>query len=103
MLSNILKDPKFRMLFSLLIGVGIVIILLRPVCKGKECVIEKAPSIKDVKGKIFNVMDKCYTFEYESVQCPSNTVDIIEPFDESEVDNMQPTVMAYKGEFIHRE
>ena len=99
MLIDILKDRRFNMAFSFILGVGIVIIILKPICKGKQCVREKAPSISDVKDKVFNLYEKCYTFEHAGIKCPQNG-DIIEPFIHQTAD--KPSVIEYKGEFERR-
>jgi hypothetical protein len=75
---EILKTEKFAMIFSFIIGFGLVSILI-PVCKGDECLIQKAPSVDEMKTYTFKLGSKCYQFKHETVQCPVNGV--IEAFE----------------------
>lgn len=52
--------------------------LARPLCKGRECVIEKAPKRKEFESAVYKIDGKCYKFTSEMRQCP--TKDVIEPF-----------------------
>ena len=52
--------------------------LARPLCKGRECVIEKAPKRKEFEEGVYKIDGKCYKFTSEMKQCP--TKDVIEPF-----------------------
>jgi hypothetical protein len=97
MLTDILKDRRFNIAFSFLLGVGIVVILFKPICKGSECTRLKAPSISELKDKVYNINEKCYIFTHETRQCPSDTKDIIEPF---ELNTIYP--MKAKSEFARR-
>ncbi len=82
MISDILKDHRFNKVFSIILGVGIVIIVLRPICKGKSCIRERAPTVDEIKDKVFNIDNKCYMFEYGTVKCPigADAESVIEPF-----------------------
>jgi hypothetical protein len=99
MLTDILKDRRFNITFSFLLGVGIVVILFKPICKGSECTRLKAPSISELKDKVYNINEKCYIFTHETRACPSGdkAKDIIEPF---ELNTIYP--MKAKSEFVRR-
>lgn len=77
MLIDILKDPKFDVVFSVLMGVFLMI-LARPVCKGESCFNYKAPSLKEIREHAYKINDKCYKFVPKDVQCPLTGV--VEPF-----------------------
>lgn len=77
MIWDFLKSKKFNALFSFLIGLGLAAIL-RPACKGDQCVHAKAPLMHDVVGKTFQVGNKCYQFETKNMECP--TKGIVEAF-----------------------
>ena len=77
MLLDYIKSPKFGYLFSFVIGVGIIVILAGGDCKGDECVLLKAPPIKDIHGNIYRLKGKCYKFTEETTEC---TGSIIESF-----------------------
>jgi hypothetical protein len=70
---GILKTEKFALLFSFIIGFGLVAVLI-PVCKGEECFIKKAPSIDDMKTSTYYIGSKCYQFVPETVPCPAKGV-----------------------------
>ena len=72
-----LKTEAFCIGFSFLIGVGIFA-LMTPICTGKECRIEKAPSVEEIKQTTYQLGSKCYQFQMENISCPSEGV--IEPF-----------------------
>jgi hypothetical protein len=72
-----LKTESFNIGFSFLIGLGLFA-LITPICIGKECRIEKAPSVEEIKETTYQIGSKCYKFEMESVACPKEGV--IEPF-----------------------
>lgn len=62
---------------SLILGVGIIAIL-KPICKGPNCIIQKAPSVDEVVKSTYQTGQKCYQFKTTSIKCPENGV--IEPF-----------------------
>jgi hypothetical protein len=69
-LAELLKDERFNVFFSFILGVGIVCIL-RPVCSGAECSVTKAPEDKDFDKYAYRMgKGKCYEFKSEVVDCP---------------------------------
>ncbi len=77
MLIDVLKDKRFDVTFSVLMGLFLAI-LVRPTCKGETCFNFKAPDVKEIKTHAYKINDKCYKFVTKDVQCPS--VGVIEPF-----------------------
>jgi hypothetical protein len=67
---EILKTERFAILFSFIVGFGLIAILM-PVCKGEECFIKKAPSVDEMKKNTFHLGKKCYQFIPETVECPA--------------------------------
>lgn len=80
-LLQLLNDKRFNMLFSFVLGVGIIC-LFRPICKGSECELNKPPSDKDFNKYVYRMGDKCYEFKTDIVKCPSSGA--IEAFKETE-------------------
>jgi len=74
---GILKTEKFAMIFSFIIGFGIVAIAI-PACKGEECFIKKAPSVNEMKHNTYRIGSKCYQFKPDTRDCPA--VGVIEAF-----------------------
>jgi hypothetical protein len=68
--AEILKDKKFNILFSFLLGIGIVCIV-RPMCSGAECNVSKPPTEKDFDKYVYRMGGgKCYEFKSEISECP---------------------------------
>lgn len=78
MLIDILKDKRFNLVFSFLMGV-FIILLLRPICKGAECFSYKAPVVKTITEHAYKIGDTCYKFVPKDTKCPITGV--IEPFE----------------------
>jgi hypothetical protein len=70
---EILKTEKFAVLFSFIIGFGLVVMMI-PVCKGDTCFVKKAPTVEEMKNSTFRIGSKCYQFKSELVDCPSSGV-----------------------------
>jgi hypothetical protein len=68
-----LKTKEFSTVFSFVIGLGLMA-LLRPICHGKDCMIQKAPSVEEVNKTTYQLGSKCYQFRSESVECPKEGV-----------------------------
>lgn len=73
MLWDFLKSKQFNYLFSFLIGLGLAAIL-RPACKGEQCIHAKAPLMHDVVGKTFQLGSKCHQFTIQAMDCPPKGV-----------------------------
>jgi hypothetical protein len=71
--TNILKSKDVRIVFSIIWGLGLSS-LFRRVCKGRNCIIYRAPSPEDIKGKTFGFNNKCYTYEPSMVNCEGNNI-----------------------------
>jgi hypothetical protein len=73
-----LKSERFSMISSFIIGLALMT-LLKPVCKGDECRILKAPPLEEVTHSTYQLGGKCYQFRTQPISCPPGTV--IEPFE----------------------
>ena len=80
MLKDILNDSKFNTFFSIMLGIGLICIL-RPVCSGSECTIDKPPSEKDFDKYVYKLGSNCYKFTTNITQCPKEGA--IEAFQEN--------------------
>ena len=80
MFADILKDKKFNIFFSFLVGMFIAI-LLRPICKGDKCesYFYKAPPMKELQTNAYKIGEKCFRFHADERKCPDRGV--IEPFE----------------------
>lgn len=73
-----LKTKTFDAVFSFILGLG-CIALLKPVCKGINCQVQKAPPLDEVRSSTYQMGSKCYKFEIKHTDCPEKGV--IEPFE----------------------
>lgn len=80
MLRAFLQSKQFNLLFSFMLGLGLIA-LLRPVCKGERCVTMKAPALHELKDSTYQLGHKCYQFTSETVDCPPQGV--VEAFQRS--------------------
>jgi hypothetical protein len=72
-----LRSKHFDTIFSFVIGLGLMA-LLRPLCHGPECIVQKAPPLEEVNKSTYQLGSKCYQFRSLPVDCPKEGV--IEPF-----------------------
>jgi hypothetical protein len=76
------ETPQFHFFFSFIIGVAIMS-LFRPLCKGNDCQIIKAPPPTEVEKTTYKIGNKCYQFKTNTTECP--TTGVIEPFEEKPI------------------
>jgi len=53
---------------SALLGFGLAT-LFRTVCKGKNCIVFKAPPMDEIKDKVYKHENKCYKFTTVTTKC----------------------------------
>jgi hypothetical protein len=70
MIWDFLKSKNFNIIFSILIGLGFAAIL-RPACKGDQCVVMKAPPVHEVSKSTYQMGSKCYQFKVQNTECSS--------------------------------
>jgi hypothetical protein len=73
MIIDALKNPVIGMLVSFMFGLAIVLVIA-PICHGKECMVVKAPPIHEVRDSIYQIGTKCYKFETVQLDCPAQGV-----------------------------
>ncbi len=45
--------------------------VLTPICKGKDCLLVKAPPVHEVRDTVYKIGTKCYKFETVGMECPA--------------------------------
>jgi hypothetical protein len=70
-LSKFVHSPSGKILMSIILGIGLAS-LFRTVCKGKSCIIFKAPPLDDINDKIYKFDNKCYTYKSSTTKCDIN-------------------------------
>ena len=78
MISDLLKSKQFNVIFSVLLGLGLAAIL-RPVCKGDQCLMMKAPPVHEVESSTYQLGSRCFQFKVDSREC-SKAGKVIEAF-----------------------
>lgn len=78
MISDALNKPAFGIMVSFMLGLAIVMVVA-PICRGKQCMIIKAPPLHEVNHAVYHIASKCYTFEAVPMDCPATGV--IEAFE----------------------
>jgi len=98
-LQELLKDERFNLFFSFILGVGITCII-RPQCTGSECNVTKAPGDKDFDKYAYRMgKGKCYEFKSEVVECPASGA--IEAFRECQLG--QKAEEPFRDQFARRD
>mgnify|MGYP007063509283 CR=1 FL=1 len=72
---KVLKSPIGRIIVSILWGLGLACIF-RKACKGRDCIVLKAPSPDVISKKTYMFNDKCYTYSVMPTNCTKNAIDI---------------------------
>lgn len=81
MLKDILKSDNFNTFFSFMLGLGLICII-RPMCSGPDCSINKPPLEKDFDKYVYRFGSKCYKFNTKITECPAEGT--IEAFQQNE-------------------
>ncbi len=79
MLAELLRSDSFKSVFSILVGIAVVVVIFRPYCKGDDCAIWKAPPPSELKDSVFKIGQKCYSYEEKDVECNGQS-NIVEAF-----------------------
>lgn len=70
-LAKFFHSETGKHMLSIILGLGLAS-LFRIVCKGKNCIIFKAPPLTDIKDKVFKQNDKCYKYTPVSTKCDAS-------------------------------
>lgn len=70
-LDEFLDNKHGVIIISVVWGLGLAT-LFRKVCKGRNCIVIKAPDPEKIKNNIYNFENKCYKFYPEIASCKKN-------------------------------
>ena len=75
-LRRLLYSAPGKFIISVLLGLGLAT-LFRRVCKERDCLIFRAPSLDKIKNQVFKFDNKCYSFSENAQTCHTDmkTVD----------------------------
>tara|TARA_Y100000591_G_C21249023_1_gene412742 strand:- start:143 stop:379 length:237 start_codon:yes stop_codon:yes gene_type:complete len=71
MFKRLLESDTGKIIIAILLGIGLAS-LFRKACKGKNCLIFRAPEHVDLISGTFKYDKKCYKFKEKSVPCFKN-------------------------------
>jgi hypothetical protein len=74
-LSKFLHTESGKYLMSIILGFGLAT-LFRTVCKGKNCLIVKAPPLNEIEDKVYKHQGKCYKFIPVTTKCDAKKKNI---------------------------
>lgn len=63
-----LESPKGKILFSILLGLGIAA-LFRKACDNGKCVVINGPNPKDLETYFYKMDGNCYKYYHEMTDC----------------------------------
>jgi len=70
MAVGVLHTPLFGTIVSFMLGIAIVVVVA-PICRGKDCMVVKAPPLHEVNHTVYHIASKCYKFEAVPMDCPA--------------------------------
>lgn len=65
---DVIHNKVFSVIFSILLGLSLAS-FFRYSCKGKSCLVYKAPNPKDITPNIYKFDDTCYKFNTDVTKC----------------------------------
>lgn len=70
-LSKFVHSSTGKIIMSILLGFGLAT-FFREVCKGKECLDFYAPSLDQIKDKIYKIDNKCFNYHPRATKCDAS-------------------------------
>jgi hypothetical protein len=80
-LSKFFTTKTGKYIISILLGFGLAC-LFRNVCKGKNCILFISPPLDEIKNKIYEFDNKCYTYKEKIIKCNNNKKQVSMPINE---------------------
>ena len=71
-LGKFINTKTGKIIMSILLGLGLAS-LFRTMCKNKKCLTFKAPSLEQIKDKIYKSNDKCVKYSYVPTKCNTHS------------------------------
>ena len=71
-IKDLINSTRGKYVFSILLGIGLAS-LFRKACESRNCMVFKAPTLDNIKNKIFGHNNKCYNFNEQSTSCTRNS------------------------------
>tara|TARA_B110000037_G_C17101338_1_gene498122 strand:- start:2161 stop:2379 length:219 start_codon:yes stop_codon:yes gene_type:complete len=71
---NFLKSNIARIVIGILWGLGLACIF-QQTCKGRKCIVYKAPNPQNITSKIHKYGNKCYSYTTQATKCSGNDIE----------------------------
>lgn len=71
--AKFLKSDNSKIILGIIWGLGLACIF-RCACEGRKCIIYKAPNPLEIKNKIYEHNEKCYTYDTTKVECTDDAI-----------------------------
>lgn len=68
LINDITTNYMGRIILSIIWGLGLAT-LFRKVCKGRNCIVIKAPDSNEINNNVYKFNNKCYKFKSTAVSC----------------------------------
>jgi hypothetical protein len=68
---KLVETPGVAAIISFMLGLGLAS-MLRPVCKGPECLVVRGPPVQDIRNAVYQFGTKCVEFQPKAVECPKD-------------------------------
>jgi hypothetical protein len=72
-LLDILKTKQGRIMVSIIWGLGLSC-LFRQTCKGRNCIMFKAPNPLEIQKNIYRFNQQCFKYKAKATTCTSDAV-----------------------------
>lgn len=69
--EKLFRTENGKIIMSVLLGLGLAT-FFRKGCIGQNCMEFKAPTLEDIKKKIYKYGDNCFKYEMETIKCDHN-------------------------------
>ena len=73
-IANLLKTPQARIIMSIIWGLGLACIF-KFSCKGRDCIVFKAPNPNLIKDKIYQYDNSCYKYDVSHTKCTKDAIE----------------------------
>jgi len=67
-IKRLLHSSFGKVIIPVLLGLGLAT-MFRKVCKDRNCVVFKAPSIKNIEKKTYSYNGQCYKYKHKAQTC----------------------------------
>jgi hypothetical protein len=71
--TDIFKTKQGKIFISIIWGLGLSC-LFRQTCKGRNCILYKAPNNEEVQKNIYRFNNQCFRYKARGTECTDDTI-----------------------------